>query len=72
MASNLLTVNDTAESKTVDAHMPDVLAYLYSLKAPKYPNTINETLAANGRMLFEQNCSSCHGTYGDKETYPTF
>jgi mono/diheme cytochrome c family protein len=72
MASNLLTVNDTAESKTVDAHMPDVLAYLYSLKAPKYPNTINETLAANGRMLFEQNCSSCHGTYGDKEAYPNF
>ena len=25
---------------------------------------------ANGRALFEKNCSSCHGTYGDKPTYP--
>lgn len=30
MASNLLTVNDTSESAEVDAHMPDLLAYLYS------------------------------------------
>jgi mono/diheme cytochrome c family protein len=70
MASNLLTVNDTSESRGVDEHMPDVLAYIYSLQAPKYPKAINETLAAKGRIIFEQNCSDCHGTYGAASSYP--
>ena len=70
MASNLLTVNDTAESKTVDENMPDVLAYIYSLKAPKYPLPINSSLAEKGKVLFEKNCSSCHGTYGANSSYP--
>lgn len=54
MASNLLTVNDTAESAGVDAHMPDVLAYIYSLQPPKYPKAINQDLAAKGKVLFEK------------------
>lgn len=70
MASNLLTVNDTAESKTVDENMPDVLAYIYSLKAPKYPLPVNSSLAEKGKVLFEKNCSSCHGTYGANSSYP--
>jgi hypothetical protein len=70
MASNLLTVNDTSESKTVDEQMPDVLAYIYSLKPPKYPKSIDQTLAAKGQILFEKKCSDCHGTYGENSTYP--
>lgn len=70
MASNLLTVNDTSESREVDSHMPDVLAYLFSLKPPKYKKEIVEPLAAEGKILFQTNCSKCHGTYGDKPTYP--
>ncbi|HMF71081.1 MAG TPA: hypothetical protein VK616_06380 [Flavitalea sp.] len=70
MASNLLTVNDTAESREVDAHMPDVLAYLYSLEAPKYKKPIDNSLAKKGEELFIVNCSKCHGSYGDNETYP--
>ena len=70
MASNLLTVNDTAESRTVDENMPDVLAYIYSLKAPKYPLPVNSSLAEKGKVLFEKNCSSCHGTYGANSSYP--
>lgn len=72
MASNLLTVKDTSESAKVDAHMPDVLAYIYSLEAPKYPKTINQTLAAKGKVLFEQKCSGCHGTYGENASYPNY
>lgn len=72
MASNLLTVNDTTESSVVDSHMPDVLAYIYSLEAPKYPKPVNQTLAAKGKVLFEQKCSGCHGTYGDKGAYPNY
>ncbi|MET0245069.1 MAG: hypothetical protein ABW174_16435 [Flavitalea sp.] len=70
MASNLLTVNDTAESREVDSHMPDVLAYLYSLEAPKYKKPINNQLAQKGETVFNVSCSKCHGTYGTVDTYP--
>lgn len=70
MASNLLTVNDTSESAEVDSHMPDVLAYLNSLQAPEYPKAINNELAEKGRIIFNENCSGCHGTYGKDESYP--
>ena len=70
MASNLLTVNDTSESRKVDEHMPDVLAYLYSLQPPSYPKKIDKVLAKEGQMIYEDKCSKCHGTYGEKETYP--
>jgi mono/diheme cytochrome c family protein len=70
MASNLLTVNDTSESRSVDEHMPDVLAYIYSLQPPKYPKAINQSLASKGKIIFEQSCSDCHGTYGANGSYP--
>lgn len=70
MASNLLTVTDTAESAEVDKHMPDVLAYIYSLKAPAYPYTLDKSLISKGKILFEKNCSKCHGKYGEEESYP--
>jgi hypothetical protein len=69
-ASNLLTVVDTSESNEVDAHMPDMLAYIYSLEAPKYPGTIDSALAATGEIVFINNCSKCHGTYDAAGTYP--
>ncbi len=70
MASNLLTVNDTAESRSVDEHMPDLLAYLYSIEPPPYTRPINEELAATGKVIFNKSCSSCHGKYGEEESYP--
>ncbi len=70
MASNLLTVNDTAESREVDAHFNDVLAYINSITAPAYPKPINRTLARQGGILFVENCSKCHGNYGNGGKYP--
>lgn len=70
MASNLLTVNDTSESAEVDKHMPDVLAYINSLQAPAYPKAIDIALAETGRILFNNNCAACHGTYGEDGKYP--
>lgn len=71
MASNLLTVNDTAESREVDSHMPDMLAYIYSIEPPKYPKKILPELANEGKALFDQNCSKCHGSYPSREPdYP--
>lgn len=70
MLSNLLTVKDTSEAAETFTHFGDVLAYLKSIEPPKYPHSIDATLASNGKALFEKNCSNCHGTYGDKVTYP--
>jgi len=70
MASNLLTVTDTTEAKEVDTHFNDVLAYINSIQPPKFPKAINTAMAVQGKSIFTANCSSCHGTYGDKETYP--
>lgn len=70
MASNLLTVSDTSESREVDNHINDVLAYIYSLQPPKYPLAINTELANEGHALFEKNCSKCHGKYNDQPEYP--
>jgi mono/diheme cytochrome c family protein len=70
MASNLLTVSDSSEARTVDNHINDVLAYIYSLKPPKYPYPINKSLARRGGELFVQYCSKCHGHYGDGGDYP--
>jgi len=70
MGSTLLTIKDTIHAKNVDAHMPDVLSYLYTVEPPKYPKQVNEQLAGHGKIIFENNCSRCHGTYGSNGQYP--
>ncbi len=70
MASNLLTVSDTTEAAEVDSHFNDVLAYINSIKPPKYPKEINDALAAKGEKIFTASCAGCHGTYGEEEKYP--
>lgn len=70
MLSNILTVKDSSEAREVDSHFNDVLAYICSLRPPKYPHEINNSLAAEGKEIFINNCSRCHGTYGDNWQYP--
>src|SRR6185312_4916136 len=53
-----------------DRHFNDVLAYIYSLQAPVYPNPINTKLAESGQLIFEASCSGCHGIYGKDADYP--
>ncbi len=48
----------------------DVYAYLSSLRPPVYTAAIDDSLAGQGRALFNQTCAQCHGTYGDQPTYP--
>ncbi len=70
MASNLLTVSDTTESREVESHFNDVLAYIKTIEPPKYPRSVNEQLAQQGEALFFDNCADCHGTYGKGGQYP--
>lgn len=53
-----------------EATFRDIQAFLFSLTPPKYPLPIDKALAARGETLFVDNCAKCHGTYGEKWTYP--
>ena len=70
IGSSLLTISDASKAEEVDSNMVDMLAYIYNLEAPSYPFEVDQSLVDQGKPLFEQNCTSCHGTYGEEETYP--
>ena len=59
-----------SEFKKAEPMFRDIREYLLSLTPPKYPFAIVAEKAATGRKLFETNCAKCHGTYGEKWTYP--
>ena len=48
----------------------DVLAYLKTVQPPKYPFPIDQRLAGEGKTVFDQTCSQCHGRYGSADEYP--
>jgi hypothetical protein len=53
-----------------EATFKDIQAYLLTLSAPKYPLPIDNALADKGAKIFTETCARCHGTYGEKWTYP--
>ena len=55
---------------TTEKKFADLQAFMLSIQPPAYPFSIDHSLAAQGKGLFENNCSKCHGTYGDKPKYP--
>ena len=53
----------------------DIRQYLLTTEPPKYPFPVDGALAARGRVVFEESCAKCHGTYGGgpgsaARTYP--
>ena len=69
-ASGMLTMTDSAEARRTDERMVDLIAWIRTLEPPAYPFPTDAALAAQGRVVFEKNCSKCHGTYGQTPTYP--
>ncbi len=69
-ASGMLTMQDSTEARRMDTHFADLMAWIRSIEPPVYPFAIDQTLAAQGKVVFEKTCSKCHGTYGVSETYP--
>jgi mono/diheme cytochrome c family protein len=63
-------LNSGTDIKRAEADFKDIRAYLLSLNPPKYPLPIDRPLAAKGEELFRVNCAHCHGSYGEKWTYP--
>jgi hypothetical protein len=48
----------------------DIQQYLMNLEPPKYPFPIDRVKSAKGELVFQDHCAKCHGTYGEKWTYP--
>jgi mono/diheme cytochrome c family protein len=62
--------NDGETMRGWEEKFKKVFAYINLLESPKYPYPVDHKLAAAGEKVFNDNCSSCHGTYGSKPTYP--
>jgi mono/diheme cytochrome c family protein len=63
-------LNPAATFAKEEATFKDVQAYFLSIEPPRYPLPIDAKRAAEGKVVFEKTCSRCHGTYGEKWTYP--
>ena len=68
--ASVLGISDSAAAREAVNNFKDVVAWLESLEPPVYPAAIDESLAEQGKPLFEEHCSGCHGTYGTDESYP--
>ena len=63
--------NSAEDLVAAESDFADVLAYLRTIEAPKFPGQIDAALARKGEALFEDTCSGCHGEYGAKPSYPS-
>lgn len=61
-----MAVGATPES-VIPANFNRVVNFLLDLPPAKYPYAINEELAADGKLIYEQNCMSCH-SFGQPAT----
>src|SRR5687768_642052 len=50
-----------------EATFADIQKYLLTVEPPKYPMAVDAGLATRGKVVFEENCAKCHGTYGPRE-----
>ena len=66
----LIPRNNARQVKEWEADFADILAYIESLEAPRYPWSIDENLAGQGQAIFNEHCARCHGTYGSDSDYP--
>ncbi len=56
--------------KKLEPAFRDVRQYFLSLEPPRYPFPVDSAKAAHGRVVFEETCARCHGTYGPGGKYP--
>ena len=63
MAASMLCSDTIEELEAIDAHAPDIRAFIASLEPPAWPFDVDRTRAARGRDVFETHCSACHGHY---------
>ncbi len=67
---SVVAIQDSSHARAIHTQFIDVLAYIESIEPPRYPQKIDTPLAAKGKPIFQQHCQTCHGEYGENETYP--
>lgn len=70
MITSILTLQDSDKLEEIDNRFPDIVAFIKTLEPPVYPKEIDFDQSIRGRDLFNLKCAKCHGTYGEKESYP--
>ena len=70
MTASLLCSETVAEAQAIDAAFVDVRAWISSMPVPRYPWAIDQARAAEGKVVFDEVCARCHGTYGEGGSYP--
>lgn len=66
----LLPTNGLGTLKSWEPAFRDILAWIESLEPPAYPWPVEMQQAEHGRLVFNQHCARCHGTYGQERRYP--
>ena len=60
-----MVLNPFVSGETFRSWLPtfdDVLKFVDTVEAPKFPGPIDATLAAQGKSIFEKTCAKCHGS----------
>ena len=68
--ASVLGIRDSTAARFAQERFVHIAAWIQSIEPPKYPMTIDHTLATQGEAIFQKKCKGCHGTYGENETYP--
>lgn len=66
----LLGEKSLTELQELEPVFRDVQAYILSLEPPKYPFAIDAEKSRRGKVVFQDHCVRCHGTYGPGGEYP--
>lgn len=70
MSASMLCSDTLEELQAIDAYAADIRAFLANLEPPQWPFDLNDSQVQVGEQVFSDNCSQCHGTYGENGQYP--
>jgi len=70
MQASVLGIQDSAQAREILGRFNDVVAWCASLEPPDWPYELDYELVTQGRLVFEENCQKCHGSYGPEGVYP--
>src|SRR5262245_10234388 len=60
-------VDDIPRAQVVDEQFRHIQAFVSSVRAPAWPRGVDQALTDTGKMVFERDCTGCHGSYGARE-----
>ena len=66
----LVRQNGPEQFKSWEEDFRQVYEFISELRPPKYPLPIDNDKSQRGEQVFLNSCATCHGTYGEKSSYP--